>query len=173
MDWPFQLYDLKMDPVAPTIFDAQGLLHRYCELVDSYAYDRLHEVFAPDIVRELRHENRATRESRTVSTANGLEEFAGRMDREFGRATGVVSQHNVSNVRLVGPVDGGYLVRSNFYAVATRLPGEAVASMWGEYIDLLRETADGWRIGHRELVTWFTEGDWTAVLRPSTPTTGP
>lgn len=125
-------------------------LLRYCTAVDTGAHDLLADVFLPNARVDF-----TGAKGPVLSGAEVAAWLTERMD------TFVVLQHFVSNVQVSLEDDE---VRAKSYILAVHGWKDEDGAMrffdlGGEYVDRLIETATGWRIAERTLVTRFVRGD--------------
>jgi 3-phenylpropionate/cinnamic acid dioxygenase small subunit len=112
----------------------QDLLALHGHLVDEGALDRLGELFTHDVIYDL---------TSLGGTALSGVDAIGTSARELGDSNPVA--HLVTNI-LVTEHDGEVTARSKFLGV--RRDGSTGS---GVYDDVLRRTADGWRIARRRV----------------------
>ncbi|GAA1006636.1 hypothetical protein Aple_030710 [Acrocarpospora pleiomorpha] len=120
-------------PVNPA--DARAIeevLNRVAYLLDAHEYDRLGEVFAPDV----------SFDNPGRLTADGLDDVIAAFK---AIATPAVS-HHITNVVVVGGVDGTAACTSK--ALALRAGGEVTAAI---YRDTVTRTDAGWRVSARRI----------------------
>ncbi|GAA0965283.1 hypothetical protein GCM10009555_004340 [Acrocarpospora macrocephala] len=120
-------------PVSPA--DARAIeevLNRVAYILDAHEYDRLGEVFAPEI----------SFDNPGRLTANGLDDVIAAFK---AIATPAVS-HHITNVVVVGGTDGTAECVSK--ALALRAGGEVTAAI---YRDTVTRTDAGWRVSARRI----------------------
>lgn len=128
--------------------------HRYCDIVDAKSFDDMHEVFTEDCVGDY------TQALGPGVVSPDRASLIASMHANLGPASHCgATHHNVLNFRI--SVDGDSAkAKVHYYAVHRGRAGQegALYSMWGEYDDQLKRTAEGWRVAHRVYTCALTEG---------------
>lgn len=118
----------------------------YCQALDTADFDALDDVFTPDATADL------------VEEVTGREAIKARIRRTIEPLDR--TQHLVGNHRIELNGDratcSSYLQAQHVRRSAEGGPHLIVA---GRYDDVLVRTVDGWRIVHRRLSVWWTEGN--------------
>jgi SnoaL-like domain len=140
------------------LLDERAIAHvymRYCDLVDSKAFDQLGEVFTTDTRGDY---------SQALGPGvitEGLDAIIGAMHANLGsHSLCGATHHNVTNFRIV--VTGDTAMAKVHYIAAHaglgRLAGKSYV-MWGEYSDQLVRTPGGWRVKDRVYTLSCSDGD--------------
>jgi 3-phenylpropionate/cinnamic acid dioxygenase small subunit len=127
---------------------------RYCEIVDSKAFDRMDEVFTADCVGDY------TQALGPSVVSPDRASLIASMHANLGPQSRCgATHHNVLNFRIAVAGDQA-TAKVNYYAVhCGRGAWEgALYSMWGQYADDLVRTPAGWRVAHRVYTVALTEG---------------
>lgn len=127
---------------------------RYCEIVDSKLFDAMDEVFLAECQGDY------TQALGPDVISPNRESLIASMYANLGAGSNCgATQHNVNNFRISIAGDTAK-AKVNYYAVHRGLrdfEGE-LYSMWGQYEDDLRRTANGWRVSHRVYFCFLSEG---------------
>jgi len=110
----------------------EDVLNRVAYLLDAHEYDRLGEVFAPEI----------SFDNPGRLTANGLDEVIA----AFKAIANPAVSHHITNV-VVGAVDGD-TAECESKALALRAGGQVTAAI---YRDTVTRTDAGWRVSARRI----------------------
>jgi hypothetical protein len=127
-------------------------LAQFARIADTKAWDRLGEVFAPNVSYDYGR----------GYVGQGIEILTEHMRGFLDLCGG--TQHLLGNVTI--DVDGRRAVsRAYVQARHQRVDdqGGAVFDSNGEYVDQWEKRADGWRIVHRD-ATWFTYSGDPAII---------
>ena len=137
-----------------------AVYHRYCDLIDAKAFDRMSEVFTVDCEGDYRDSG--------GTLHVGIEHLVAALHRNLGTESCCgPTHHNVLNLQLAVGADGATATGNvHFYAVhrGVRAMAGALSSVWGRYDDRLVRTEDGWRIAARTYTNFVTDGP-KAVIR--------
>jgi len=137
--------------------EIEQTVFRWCEIVDTKDFDRLHEVFTEDAVGDYSQTN--------GKVMNGLAPFVEHMKTNLGPESNCgVTQHNAGNFRI--GLDGDRATsKANFYAVhlGVRARAGETYTCWGQYEDEWVRTPKGWRISRRFYRNYMKEGNYDVV----------
>lgn len=143
--------------VAAALADVRAieqLYVRYCELVDTKDFDRMDEVFTADAPGDY---------SQALGPGAMMPDRAaliGAMHANLGEHSHCgATHHNVGNFRV--DLEGDEARAKVHYFAVHEGTGDyagAIYSMWGEYRDRLKRTADGWRVADRVYICTITQG---------------
>lgn len=132
--------------------EIEQAVFRWCEIVDTKEFDRLHEVFTDDAVGDYRETNGKLME--------GLAPFVAHMKTNLGPDSNCgVTQHNANNFRIAVEGDSARS-KAHFYAVHQGVRARAgdTYTCWGQYEDEWVRTSRGWRIARRVYRNYLKEG---------------
>jgi len=118
----------------------------YCQALDTADFDALDDVFTPDATADL------------VEEVTGREAIKARIRRTIEPLDR--TQHLVGNHRI--ELNGDRATCSSYLQaqhVRRSTEGGPHLIVAGRYDDVLVRTVDGWRIEHRRLSVWWTEGN--------------
>lgn len=129
------------------ITDALGL---WCRIVDTHAYHRMAEVFAPDVTWDY---GKGTVE-------HSLDQVIARIEAHLGTQGHCgATHHHLANLRI--DLDGDAAESEAYFFAAHagtgRYEGQTLLQ-WGNYRDRWRRGGDGWRIVNRDYRIDISDG---------------
>ena len=129
------------------------LVHRYSYFVDHQLHDQLAELFSEDCVVDYG--------PGFGPPVRGRKAFRAMLGAKSGF---VATSHHNANVLVTFEGDDRASVLTSVYAWH-RTPKGATPQIWGYYHDVVRRTADGWRLAERQLRAAGHE-HWAPKMHP-------
>lgn len=126
----------------------ERIINLYASALDNRDWQALEQVFTPDAVCNYGE----------VGVFEGRDAIQGLVQHVLGQCG--PTQHLLGNVsiRVNGSEAEAHCYLQAIHPGLGDYEGQLL-TVWGEYRDKLKRTADGWRITHRELASIHSEGD--------------